>query len=129
MGGDDGEGDDVAGGRHDGDAALAPEHVDAGVGEGGDRVAGEGGQEDERHRGVGEVIVAFELEGVALAWPGRVATFTKTHVWQKGLSRWSAWSLGIESEAGKPTPMAASFIPAMMKDKKAKASLGMLPRG
>lgn len=44
---DDGEGDDVADGRRDGDTALAEAEVDAGVGESGNRVAREGREEDE----------------------------------------------------------------------------------
>ena len=47
MGGENGVCDDVAYRRHDGDAALAEAAVDAGVGEGGKRVAREWGQEDE----------------------------------------------------------------------------------
>lgn len=47
MGGENGVCDDVAYRRHDGDAALTEPAVDAGVGEGCQRVACEGGQEDE----------------------------------------------------------------------------------
>lgn len=61
MDGEDDVGDHVAGGRHDGDAALAERHMDAGVSEGGDGVAGEGGEEDEGDDGVGEVVVLLEL--------------------------------------------------------------------
>lgn len=45
--GQDGVGDDVTYRGHDGDPTLTESGVDAGVGEGGQRVAGEGGQEDE----------------------------------------------------------------------------------
>jgi hypothetical protein len=45
--GQDNVGDDVADGRHDSDTALAEFHVDAGIGDSGDGVAGEGGEEDE----------------------------------------------------------------------------------
>lgn len=61
MQGEGDEGYEVADWRHDGDASLAEFHVDAGVGECGDGVACEGGEEDERDDGVAEVIVCFEL--------------------------------------------------------------------
>ena len=67
MDGDDGEGDDVAEGRHGGDAALAEAEVDAGVGCGGDGVAREGGEEDEGDGGVVEAVVGFELVSLVYA--------------------------------------------------------------
>lgn len=59
-------GDYMTGGGHDGDAALAEAHVDAGVCEGGDGVAGEGGKEDEGNDCVGEIVVFLELLGLVL---------------------------------------------------------------
>lgn len=46
------EGDEVAGGRHYGDAPLAEFHVDGGISEGCDRVARKGRKEDEGYYGV-----------------------------------------------------------------------------
>lgn len=68
MGGEDGVGRDVAYGCHDGDAALAEFAVDVCVGEGRERVAGEGGQKDERDDGVIEGVVLFELCVVRMLW-------------------------------------------------------------
>lgn len=54
-------GNEVAEGGHDGDAALAEDGVDSGIGEGSDGVADKGGEEDERDDSVSEVIVVLEL--------------------------------------------------------------------
>lgn len=61
MGGQGGKGNDVAYWTHNGNSALAESDVDAGIGECGDGVAREGGEEDERNDGVTEVVVFFEL--------------------------------------------------------------------
>lgn len=60
VGGQNGVGQDVAERRGDGDPPLSEARVDHGVGEGGDGVAGERGQEDQGHDGVVEVVVVLE---------------------------------------------------------------------
>ena len=62
MRGEDRVGDDVTDRGHDGNAALPKLHVDASVREGGNGVAGKGGQEDERDDGVTEIVVVFQLD-------------------------------------------------------------------
>lgn len=61
MSGQGGKGDDVAYRAHNGNSALAESDVDTGIGECGDGVAREGGEEDERNDGVTQVVVFFEL--------------------------------------------------------------------
>lgn len=68
MGGKNRVGGDVAYGCHDGNPTLAEFAVDVGIGEGRKRVAGEGGQEDERDDGVIEGVVLFELCAVRMLW-------------------------------------------------------------
>lgn len=51
----------MAEGCHDRDTPLPKGLVNTGVGEGGDGISGERGQEDERHDSVTEVIVGFQL--------------------------------------------------------------------
>lgn len=53
--------DQAEDGAEDGDAALAQVVVDEVVGEGGDEVAYEGGEEDERQHRVGDVVVGLDV--------------------------------------------------------------------
>ena len=53
--------DDVAERCHDHDTSLAKPLVNTSLGEGGDGISGERGQEDERHNGVTKIIVGSEL--------------------------------------------------------------------
>lgn len=54
-------GDQMAAGSEDGDSSLAKLHVDCIIQDGGQGVANEGRQEDERDDSIGEVVIGFEL--------------------------------------------------------------------
>lgn len=70
--------DDMTNRCHDCDTSLPKPLVNARIGKGGDGIASERCQEDERYDGVTQIIVGFELL-ICETWRQQYASWTKGH--------------------------------------------------
>lgn len=127
----DSEGDNMAKGCQNSDAALPKMQVDAGVGKGSHRVTREGGKKDERHGRIVQMVVFFELRVMSILrfqkrrGPGTIlrkgvgpTTSVSLYYSERGLNIWM-----------KRTPIAASVIPAIKKDMNPNINRGIFPLG